>query len=110
MQFSFGWQVVSVFGSLLMLTLGSMQLNYAGMGTASALSHFGLFAATQGGLFGAEAASLIPFVFSMPFLVHPVVLFLFGKEMKINGDMPFKATYTFDAIGVIGMFFASFFI
>lgn len=108
MQFSFGWQVVSVFGSLILLTLGSMQLNYAGMGTASALSHFGLFAATQGGLFGAEAASLIPFVFSMPFLVHPVVFFMFGKAMKDNGRMPVKAVYTIAAIGAIGVLVSAF--
>ena len=108
MQFSFGWQVVSVFGSLLLLTLGSMPLEYAGMGTTSALSHFGLFAATQGGIFGSEAASLIPFVFSMPFLVHPVVFFMFGKAMKDNGRMPVKTVYIITAIGLIGILVSAF--
>jgi len=108
MKFSFGWQVVSVFGSLLLLTLGSMPLNYAGMGTTSALSHFGLFAATQGGIFGSEAASLIPFVFSMPFLVHPVVFFMFGKAMKDNGRMPVRTVYTITAIGALGVLISAF--
>lgn len=108
MQFSFGWQVVSVFGGLLLLTLGSFPLDYAGMGITSSLSHFGLFAATQGGLFGAEAAHLIPFIFSMPFLVHPVVFFMFGKAMKNGGEMSVKTVYTITALGVAGILFSTF--
>ncbi|BAM48501.1 hypothetical protein [Amphibacillus xylanus] len=108
MQFSFGWQVVAVFGGLLLLTLGSLPLDYAGMGTTSSLSHFGLFAATQGGLFGAEAAHLIPFIFSMPFLVHPVVFFMFGKAMKDNGRMPEKTVYAITAVGIIGVLISAF--
>lgn len=108
MQFSFGWQVVAVFGGLLLLTLGSLPLNYAGMGTTSSLSHFGLFAATQGGLFGSEAAHLIPFIFSMPFLVHLVVFFMFGKAMKDSGKMPVKTVYSITAIGVLGVLLSVF--
>ncbi|GAA4060757.1 hypothetical protein [Amphibacillus indicireducens] len=108
MQFSFGWQVVAVFGGLLLLTLGSLPLDYAGMGTTSSLSHFGLFAATQGGLFGSEAAHLIPFIFSMPFLVHPVVFFMFGKAMKDEGRMPEKAVYALATIGAIGVLVSAF--
>ena len=108
MYFSFGWQVVAVFGGLVLLTLGSLPLNYAGMGTTSSLSHFGLFAATQGGLFGTEAANMIPFIFSMPFLVHPVVFFMFGKAMQDDGRMPVKTVYAITAIGVVGILVSAF--
>jgi len=106
--FSFGWQVVAVFGGLVLLTLGSLPLNYAGMGATSSLSHFGLFAATQGGLFGTEAANMISFIFSIPFLVHPVVFFMFGKAMQDDGRMPVKTVYALTAIGVVGILVSAF--
>ncbi|SEN68508.1 hypothetical protein SAMN04488134_101634 [Amphibacillus marinus] len=103
MQFSFGWQLVAVFGGLLLLSLSAMPFNFTGVAQASAISHFGLFAATQEGMFGPEAASLIPFIFSMPFLVHPVVFFMFGKAMKDDGLMPKKTVYAIALVGVIGV-------
>ncbi|WP_067840071.1 hypothetical protein [Amphibacillus sediminis] len=103
MLFSFGWQLVAVFGGLLLLSLSSIPFNYSGMAQASAISHFGLFAAIQEGMFGAEAASMIPFIFSMPFLVHPVVFFMFGKAMKDGGTMSTKIVYTISLIGLIGI-------
>ncbi|SES29589.1 hypothetical protein [Salisediminibacterium halotolerans] len=104
MQFSFGWQLIAVFGGLVLLNFGTMPFDYAGMAQASAISHFGLFAAIQEGMFSAEAASLIPFIFSMPFLVHPVVFFMFGKAMKDDGLMPIKTVYLLAAVGVVGVF------
>ncbi|MBM7540325.1 hypothetical protein [Amphibacillus cookii] len=108
MQFSFGWQLVAVFGGLLLLTLSTIAFDYSGMAQASAISHFGLFAAIQEGMFGAESANLIPFIFSMPFLVHPVVFFMFGKAMKDGGKMPIKTVYIISAIGVIGLMISLF--
>jgi hypothetical protein len=64
MIFSLGWQLVAVFGGLLVLNLGGMGLNDSVMANASAISHFGLFAAIQGGMFGNEAAGLIAFIFA----------------------------------------------
>ncbi|PYZ95107.1 hypothetical protein CR194_06220 [Salipaludibacillus keqinensis] len=103
MQFSFGWQICAVFGGLTLLSLSSMQMDYGAMAQTSAISHFGLFAAIQEGMFGADAASLIPFIFSMPFLVHPLVFFMFGKAMENDGEMPIKPVYIFCLIGVIGV-------
>lgn len=103
MQFSFGWQLVAVFGGLLLLSFSQIPFLFTGMAQASAISHFGLFAAVQGGMFGAESASLIPFIFSMPFLVHPVVFFMFGKAMKDDGLMPVKTVHTISFIGLIGV-------
>ncbi|ADH99322.1 hypothetical protein [Salisediminibacterium selenitireducens] len=108
MQFSFGWQLVAVFGGLVLLSMSAMPFDYGGMAQASAISHFGLFAAIQEGMLGAEAAALIPFIFSMPFLVHPVVFFMFGKAMKNDGLMPIRTVYTLAAIGIIGVLTAVF--
>lgn len=106
MQFSFGWQLFVVFGGLTLLNFSSIPMDYAAMAQASAISHFGLFAAVQEGMFGAEAAALIPFIFSMPFLVHPIVFFMFGKAMEKDGEMPKKPVYLFMLIGIIGVAFA----
>lgn len=110
MQFSFGWQLVAVFGGLVMLSMSAMPFDYGGMAQASAISHFGLFAAIQEGMLGAEAAALIPFIFSMPFLVHPIVFFMFGKAMKSDGYMPIKTVYTLALIGVLGVALGLFFL
>jgi hypothetical protein len=103
MQFSFGWQLCAVFGGLLLLSMTTMSINYSAMATSSALSHFGLFAAVQSGMFGTEAATLIPFIFAMPFLVHPVVFFMFGKAMHHNEEMPRKAALAIALIGLAGL-------
>jgi hypothetical protein len=110
MQFSFGWQMCAVFGGLALLSLSTMPIDYAAMAQSSAISHFGLFAAIQGDMFGPDAAALIPFIFSMPFLVHPLVFFMFGKAMENNGEMPVKPVYILALIGVIGVAYAIFFI
>jgi hypothetical protein len=54
---------------------------------------------------GEAAAGMIAFVFAMPFLVHPVVFFTFGRAMENDGTMPRRAVYaiaTFGLLGVIG--------
>jgi len=101
MLFSFGWQLTALFGSLLLLS--GMPLPDAAMATSSALSHFGLFAALQGGLFGGEAAMLIAFVFAMPFLVHPFVFFMFGRAMTNGGEMPRRPAYLLAVLGLLGV-------
>ncbi len=101
MLFSFGWQLTALFGSLLMLA--SLPLAHTVMAASSALSHFGLFAALQGGLLGAEAAMLIAFVFAMPFLVHPLVFFMFGRAMTRDGEMPRLPAYLLAGVGVAGV-------
>jgi len=103
MQFSFGWQLTAVFGGLLLLAASGMGIEGAFMATSSALSHFGLFAAIQGGMAGAGAAALIAFVFAMPFLVHPLVFFMFGRAMEGGGDMPRVPVFILAGIGVIGV-------
>lgn len=103
MQFSFGWQLTAVFGGLLLLALSGMPVGNALMATSSSLSHFGLFAAIQGGMAGAEAAGLIAFVFAMPFLVHPLVFFLFGRAMEGGGQMPRKPVYGLALLGLVGV-------
>ncbi len=109
MVFSLGWQLVAVFGGLIILTLSGMPLNDAVMANTSAISHFGLFAAIQEGMFGPGAAGLIAFIFAMPFLVHPIVFGIFGRTVENNGIMPSKIVYTLAAIGVIGIAYALFF-
>lgn len=106
MQFSFGWQLCAVFGGLTLLSLSAMPMDYAAMAQSSAISHFGLFAAVQEGMFGPEAAALIAFIFSMPFLVHPLVFFMFGKAMENDGHMPKLPVYIMMVIGVLGVTFA----
>ncbi|MBU8907516.1 hypothetical protein [Desertibacillus haloalkaliphilus] len=108
MQFSFGWQICAVFGGLSLLSLSAMSIEYAAMTQTSAISHFGLFAAIQGGMFGADAALLIPFIFSMPFLVHPLVFFMYGKAMENNGEMPVKPVYILTLIGILGVIYSLF--
>ncbi|MFP4555288.1 MAG: hypothetical protein ACLFNU_00330 [Bacteroidales bacterium] len=109
MLFSLGWQLVAVFGGLLILNLGGMGLNDSVMANASAISHFGLFAAIQEGMFGEQAAGLIAFVFAMPFLIHPLVFGIFGKTAENNGVMPAKVVYILACIGVLGVSYALFF-
>ncbi len=109
MVFSLGWQLVAVFGGLFILYLGGMDLNDSVMANASAISHFGLFAAIQGGMFGPQAAGLIAFVFAMPFLVHPLVFGIFGKTAENKGIMPEKVVYALASIGVLGVSYALFF-
>jgi hypothetical protein len=107
MLFSLGWQLTAVFMGLLLLS--TLQLPYAAMAKSSALSHFGLFAAIQGGMFGSEAAGLIAFVFAMPFMVHPVVFFLFGRAMENDGEMPRLPVFIVAAIGLVGVLYGLFF-
>ncbi len=106
MIFSLGWQLVAVFGGLLILNLGGMGLNDSVMANASAISHFGLFAAIQGGMFGEQASGLIAFVFAMPFLVHPLVFGIFGKTAENGGVMPTKIVYLLAALGIFGVTYA----
>lgn len=106
MLFSFGFQIVAVFGSFLMLALSGMGINDAAMATSAAISHFGLFAAVQGGMFGAEAALMIPLIFAMPFLIHPFVFGLFGKAMEHDGKMPAKVVLGLAAAGTLGVLYA----
>jgi len=103
MLFSLGWQLIAVFGGLIILSLGGMGLADAVMANSSAISHFGLFAALQGGMFGPEAAGMIAFVFAMPFLVHPLVFGIFGKTAENNGIMPTKIVFFLAALGLIGV-------
>ena len=110
MQFSFGFQLIAVFGGLTLLSMSAMDMNFSAMAQASAISHFGLFAAIQGGMFGHEAAGLIPFIFSMPFLVHPIVFFMFGRAMEKDGEMPKLPVYVLVLIGVIGIVFSLLFL
>ena len=56
----------------------------------------------QGDVFGHGTASLIPFIFAMPFLVHPVVFGIFGRAMKNDGVMPFTPVIVFVILGIIG--------
>lgn len=106
MLFSIGWQLTAVFGGFLILTASGMPLSDAVMANSSAISHFGLFAAIQGGMFGAQAAGMIAFVFAMPFLVHPFVFWIFGKTMENNDRMPEKIVYSLTAIGLAGILWA----
>ena len=106
MLYSLGWQLTALFGGLLILA--ALSLPYAAMAKSSALSHFGLFAAIQGGMFGPEAAMLIAFVFAMPFLVHPFVFFVFGRAMENNGKMSAKPVYALAVIGLLGVVYAGF--
>jgi len=101
--FSLGWQLVAVFGGFTLLHFSGMSLEYAAMANSSAISHFGLFASIQGGMFGVEAASLISFVFAMPFLIHPVVFGMFGKAMSNNGEMPKKIVAVLAFLGIVGV-------
>lgn len=103
MLFSLGWQLVAVFGGLLILNVSGMNLSDAVMANSSAISHFGLFAAIQGGMFGEQAALMIAFVFAMPFLVHPLVFFMFGRAMEKGGHMPAVPVYLLAVIGFVGV-------
>lgn len=105
MFWSLGWQLTALFGGLLLLT--HLPLSYAAMATSSALSHFGLFAAVQGGMFDPESAALISFVFAMPFLVHPAVFFLFGRGMERDGEMPRIPVYALALIGLAGILYGA---
>ena len=87
----------------LLLSTARMPIESAFMATSSALSHFGLFAAIQGGMAGADAAALIAFVFAMPFLVHPLVFFLFGRAMEQGGQMPRVPAFALAGIGALGV-------
>jgi len=111
--FSLGWQLIAVFGGFLMLSLAGMNLENAAMANSAAISHFGLFAAIQGGMFetvdmAIQSSQLILFIFAMPFLIHPVVFGMFGKAMSKNGEMPKKAISLFALLGLAGVLFTLF--
>lgn len=106
MQFSLGWQLCAIFGGLALLHLSGMPLDYAVMAKASGVSHFGLFAALHGGMFGLEAAGLITFIFAMPFLVHPLVFFMFGQGAGKGGEMPGKPVYALAILGILGVIYS----
>jgi hypothetical protein len=110
MKFSLGWQLTAMFGGFVLLSTFGMSLDYAAAAVTSSLSHFGLFAATQDGMFGAGIASLLPFIFAMPFLVHPFVFFVFGKAMEKDGEMPHIPVFALTAIGAVGVILALFLI
>lgn len=111
--FSIGWQLVAVFGGFTMLHFAGMDIEYAAMANSSAISHFGLFASIQGGMFTPagvafedSASALINFIFAMPFLIHPFVFGMFGKAMSNDGEMPKKAVAALAIIGIIGVLFS----
>jgi hypothetical protein len=106
MMFSLGWQLTAIFGSFIILSIYGMSLSHVAVSATSSLSHFGLFAATQGGMFGTEVAELLPFIFAMPFLVHPFVFFLFGKAMNKGGYLPKIPVLILVGIGIIGIIYA----
>jgi hypothetical protein len=106
MKFSLGWQLTAIFGSFVLLSIFGMSLNHVAVSATSSLSHFGLFAATQNGMFGPEVAELLPFIFAMPFLVHPFVFFLFGKTMDKGGEMPKNPVFILFGIGIIGVIYS----
>ncbi|WP_375750039.1 hypothetical protein [Vibrio sp. HN007] len=106
MQFSLGWQIMAVFGSFTILAFAGMSLEHASMAASSGLSHFGLFAAVQEGMFGATAASLITFTFAMTFLVHPLVFSMFGKAAENGGQMAKNLALTFAILGLTGVIYA----
>jgi len=108
MLFSLGWQFCAIFGGLVWLQLSGMPLAHAAMAKSSSISHFGLFAATHGGMFGAEAAALITFIFAMPFLVHPLVFFMFGQAMGKKEGMPRIPAYVLSVLGMLGVIYALF--
>ena len=110
MQFSLGWQLTAMFGSFILLSIFGMSLANTAVATTSALSHFGLFAATQGGMFGPEIADILPFIFAMPFLVHPFVFFVFGKAMEKDGYMPHIPVFILAGVGLLGVILALFLI
>lgn len=107
--FSIGWQLVAVFGGFTLLHFAGMDLENAAMANSSAISHFGLFAAVQGGMFDSvntaiSSPGLINFIFAMPFLIHPLVFGMFGKAMSDNGKMPTKTLAVLAISGIIGVF------
>ena len=113
--FSIGWQLVAVFGGFTMLHFAGLDLENAAMANSSAISHFGLFASIQGGMFdpvNAEIGSptLINFIFAMPFLIHPFVFGMFGKAMTNDGEMPKVPLLVLAGIGVVGVFFSLIFL
>jgi len=110
MKFSLGWQLTAMFGGFTLLSVAGMPLDYAAASVTSSLSHFGLFAATQDGMFGTEIATLLPFIFAMPFLVHPFVFFVFGKAMERGGEMPRIPAFVLALTGVVGVIVALFII
>ena len=108
--FAQGWTFTAVFGSMTLLSAFGMPMEYMALAVTSSLSHFGLFAATQGGMFGQAAADLLPMIFAMPFLVHPFVFYFFGKAMENNNEMPKKPVYILALIGIVGIAVSLFFI
>ncbi len=58
-------------------------------------------------MFGPEASALIPFIFSMPFLIHPLVFFMFGRAMENDGYMPRLPVFVLAIIGLVGVFYAA---
>ena len=110
MLFSLGWQIMAVFGSFTILCMAGMSLENASMSASSGLSHFGLFAAVQEGMFGDTAASLITFTFAMTFLVHPLVFGMFGKAAERQGVMTEKAVGVLALLGLIGVVYSLFLI
>ncbi len=106
MQFSFGWQFTAIFTGLALLHLSGMPFAHTAMAKASSISHFGLFAATHGGMFGSEAAGLITFIFAIPFLVHPLVFFMFGQGMGKKGIMLTTPVYVLAVLGALGVIYS----
>jgi hypothetical protein len=107
MLFCFGWQLSAVFGSFILQHFAGLSIPNAAMGASSAISHFGLFAAVQSGMFDPDGvpgatAKMIPFIFAMPFLVHPLVFGMFGRAMKNDGAMSVKIVTILTFVGLIG--------
>lgn len=113
--FSIGWQLVAVFGGFTLLHFAGMDLENAAMANSSAISHFGLFAAVQGGMFDTvnplvSSPGLINFIFAMPFLIHPLVFGMFGHAMSHDGKMPRKALAILAISGIVGVLFTLIFL
>lgn len=107
--FGFGWQIIAIFGGLILLDFSSLSIEFSAMAKTSATSHFGLYAASQEGLFGFEVAGLITFTFSMTFIVHPFVFYMFGKAMENNEEMPKIPVLILAIIGLLGILASIFF-
>ena len=108
MLFSIGWQLVAIVGGFSFLHFAGMDLESAAMANSSAISHFGLFAAIQEGMFDSvsetiDSSALINFIFAMPFLIHPLIFGMFGKAMSNEGRMPKNMVGILAVIGIIGV-------
>lgn len=103
MLFSFGWQMLALFGGVLIFQTFNIDASYGDTVQSANLSHLGLFAILQEGTTNGISGRLMPFIHAMPLLAYPILFWLFGNTINNQGKISTAAVRVISLLSVAGI-------